>query len=127
MDVLKPIGDRLPYDLVFEVLNVFVKVQVKSAWFDDKKSNYVVDVRRTKTNRRTMKRDRYSECDFDFALVYIEPQDVFYIFPCDVFTKYGSEIHLVESMKRQRKPRSSEFRDAWDLITQWAAQRESVA
>ena len=46
--------------------------------------------------------------------------DVFYVMPCDVFIDYGSEIHFVEATKRQRKPKSSEFRNAWDLILQWA-------
>jgi PD-(D/E)XK endonuclease len=32
--VLKPIGDRLPYDLVFDVSDFLLKVQVKSAWLD---------------------------------------------------------------------------------------------
>ena len=50
--VLKPVGDRLPYDLVFEVYGTLVKVQVKCAWFDEARGNYVVDNRRTKTNRR---------------------------------------------------------------------------
>ena len=45
--VLKPLGDRIPYDLVFDVKGVLVKIQVKSAWFDTKKENYVVDNRRT--------------------------------------------------------------------------------
>jgi streptomycin 6-kinase len=55
--VLEPIGDRLPYDLVFDVSGTLVKVQVKCAWFDDSSQNYVVDNRRTKTNRRSMIRD----------------------------------------------------------------------
>jgi hypothetical protein len=120
-NVLLPVGDRLPYDLVLEVGEKFIRVQVKSAWFDSKKSNFVTDVRRTKTNRRNIKRDAYSENDFDFAAVYIEDLSIFYIFPSKIFVGYGSEIHLVESNKRQRKPLSSDFRDAWDLITQWAA------
>jgi hypothetical protein len=57
--VLKPIGDRLPYDLVFDVESSLVKVQVKSAWFDGPSGNYVVDNRRTKTNRRVMVREAY--------------------------------------------------------------------
>jgi hypothetical protein len=40
------------------------------------------------------------------------------VFPVDVFISYGSEIHLVEADKRQRKPRSAEYRDAWELIWQ---------
>ncbi|MCB0559991.1 MAG: hypothetical protein KDD09_13655 [Phaeodactylibacter sp.] len=53
--VLAPVGDRLPYDLVLDVDGALIKVQVKSAWWDVKKGNYVVDNRRTKTNRRVMK------------------------------------------------------------------------
>jgi hypothetical protein len=70
---LKPIGDRLPYDLVFDIDGILVKVQVKYAWFDEPSSNYVVDNRRTKTNRRLMVREAYKQSDFDFALVYRKP------------------------------------------------------
>jgi hypothetical protein len=115
--VLKPIGDRLPYDLVFDAFGTLVKIQVKSAWLDEPSGNYVVDNRRTKTNRRVMLREVYQSKDFDFALAYIQPLDLFYVFPVDVFIGYGSEIHLVEAERRQRKPRSAEFRDAWHLIS----------
>ena len=123
--VLKPVGDRMPYDLVFDVNGVFVKVQVKCAWFDDQRSNYVVDNRRTKTNRRRMIREVYDSSDFDFALAYLSDLDIFYVFPVDVFISYASEIHLVETDKRQRKPRSAEYRDAWNLILQWAVCEET--
>ncbi len=114
--VLKPIGDRLPYDLVFDVSGFLVKVQVKSAWLDLPSGNYVVDNRRTKTNRRVMLRKAYQSSDFDFALAYIQEIDLFYVFPVDIFIGYGSELHLVEAEKRQRKPRSAPYRDAWNLI-----------
>ena len=55
-EVLRPIGDRLPYDLVLDVNSNLIKIQVKSAWFDSHKENYVVDNRRTRTNRRKMVR-----------------------------------------------------------------------
>ncbi|RYC67655.1 group I intron-associated PD-(D/E)XK endonuclease [Spirosoma sordidisoli] len=114
--VCKPIGDRLPYDLVFDVDGQLIKIQVKSAWFDDKRGNYVVDTRRTKTNRREMIRDTYSPTDFDFAIVYIDSLHVFYVIPVHCFIAYGSEIHLVETAKRQRKPKSATFREAWSLL-----------
>ena len=123
--VLRPVGDRLPYDLVFDVGGALVKVQVKSAWFDAPSGNCVVDNRRTKTNRRIMVRGMYSAVDFDFALAYIEDVGVFHVFPCEVFIGYGSEIHMVEADKRQRKPKSADYRDAWHLIPQWAACRET--
>jgi hypothetical protein len=117
--VLRPVGDRLPYDLVFDIAGRFIKIQVKSAWLDEPSGNYVVDNRRTKTNRRVMLRDVYQPTDFDFALVYLENLDLFYVFPVDVFISYGSEIHLVEAEKRQRKPRSTAYRNAWHLIQQF--------
>ena len=119
--VARPIGDRLPYDLILDVKGKLAKIQIKSAWLDAVKQNYVVDNRRTKTNRRQMIRSPYDSADFDFAIVYLADIDVFYVFPSMVFVSYGSEIHLVEAVKRQRKPASSVFRDAWELIEQWAA------
>lgn len=119
--VLRPVGDRLPYDLVFDVEGILIKIQVKYAWYDRASSNYVADNRRIKTNRREMVRQTYKESDFDFALVYVEQIDLFYIFPVDIFISYGSEIHIVEVEKRQRKPRSAEYRDAWDLLSQKAS------
>ena len=38
-----------------------------------------------------------------------------FIYAVDVFIGYGSEIHLVETEKRQRKPRSAQYRQAWEL------------
>jgi len=70
--VLRPVGDRLPYDLVFDIGGCLLKVQVKSAWFDAARSNYVVDTRRTRTNRRQMLRACYGEADFDFAIAWLE-------------------------------------------------------
>lgn len=123
--VLHPVGDNLPYDLVFDVLGTLVKVQIKCAWFDEDTRNYVVDNRRTKTNRRIMVRGAYSQADFDFALAYLPDCNLFYVFPVDVFISYGSEIHMVETDKRQRKPKSVVYRDAWKLILQWAANEET--
>ena len=89
--------------------------------------NFVVDNRRTKTNRRIMVRKSYQITDFDFLLIYLAVLDLFYIMPIEVFIGYGSEIHIVESDRRQRKPRSSEYRDAWELILQWATHKETCA
>lgn len=123
--VSRPIGDRLPYDLVFDDQGVLVKIQVKCAWFDANRQNWVTDNRRTKTNRRFRLRDRYKVQDFDFAVVYLPDLDVYYVFPVHVFIRYASEIQMVEADKRQRKPESANYRDAWELIVQWAACRET--
>jgi len=72
-----------------------------------------------------MIRGFYQPSDFDFALAYITDIDLFYVFPVEVFISYGSEIHLVEADTRQRKPNSTNYRDAWELILQWAACAET--
>jgi hypothetical protein len=124
--VLKPVGDRLPYDLVFDVDGRLVKVQVKAAWFYEPAGSYLLDNRRTKTNRREMLRETYTPRDFDFALVYVTDLPLFYVFPVSVFIDYAGQITLVESDKRQRKPRSANYRDAWDLIRTWAPSEETL-
>jgi len=118
--VSKPIGDRLPYDLVADVHGKLVKIQVKCSWFDDKNMVHCVDVRRTKTNRRFMLRELYSKEDFDFALVYIPEIHIFYVIPVEVFIGFGSTVSLVEVDNRQRKPKSAIYREAFDLISNWA-------
>ena len=114
--VLRPVGDRLPYDLALDCDGRLVRIQVKSAWYEPSKDLYTVDVRRTKTNRRRMLRDRYASKDFDIAILYLHERDVFYVMPVDVFISYGSGISLVENLKRQRKPRSAAYRERWDLL-----------
>jgi len=114
--VSRPIGNRLPYDLIFDVEGELLRIQIKSAWFDEASENYIVDNRRTKTNRREMVRDVYTASDFDFAIIYLPDIKVFYVMPIEVFIQYGSSIAFVESEKRQRKPRSSEFREAWQVL-----------
>ena len=109
---------------MFDIEGKLFKIQVKSAWFDSSKNNYVVGCRRTKTNRRTMLRAKYKSFEFDFAVLVIEKLEVFYVMPFDVFNSYGSEIHLVETAKRQRKPKSWVFREAWELFLHRAASKE---
>ena len=113
--VLKPIGDRLPYDLALDVDGKLLRVQVKSAWHYN--GSYTVDTRRTKTNRRHMIRKRYDENDFDFAIVYIDRLETFYVIPISKFSAYKSGISLVETKKRQRKPKSAIYRERWDLLS----------
>ena len=113
--VLKPIGGRLPYDLALDVNGKLLKIQVKSAWHYN--GSYTVDSRRTKTNRRRMLRSRYDDKDFDFAIIYIERLEVFYVIPILAFSAYKSGISLVETKKRQRKPQSAIYRERWDLLS----------
>jgi len=115
--VLKPVGDRLPYDLAIDLNGRLVRIQVKSAWFTSRAQSYSVDVRRTKTNRRRMLRERYNKDDFDFAILYIDSLRIFYVMPVSVFVTYASTISLIETDKRQRKPVAAEYRERWDLLS----------
>ncbi|MBN2097340.1 MAG: endonuclease [Candidatus Omnitrophica bacterium] len=121
--VLRPVGDRLAYDLGVDLTGKFIRIQVKSAWFNEKDSCYVVDSRRTKTNRRRMLRKRYNADDFEFAIIHIADLSVFYVMPVSVFSRYGSTITLVESDKRQRRPRSANYRERWDLLSNGSLSR----
>ena len=114
--VLQPVGDRLPYDIGVDRAGKLIRIQVKSAWFNKKDACYVVDARRTKTNRRRMLRQRYASDDFDFAVIYLADVHVFYVLPVSTFVRYGSTITIVESEKRQRRPQSAEYRERWDLL-----------
>lgn len=125
-NVLLPVGDRLPYDIAVDISGSLIRIQVKSAWFDKTKRMWSVDVRRTKTNRRRMLRARYCNNDFDFAVLYIDALNVFYVMPVEVFIKYGSTISLVEDVKRQRKPESADYRNRWELLEIWAARSETA-
>ena len=71
-----------------------------------------------------MLRFRYEADDFDFAVLYIG-SNVFYVMPSSVFNSYGSTISLVEEEKRQREPRSTKFRNRWDLLSSWAPPAET--
>jgi hypothetical protein len=115
LKVLKPIGDRLPYDLAVDLDGRLIRIQVKSAWKQN--GAFIVDSRRTKTNRRLMVRSRYQEGDFDFAVLYIQELDVCYVMPCYDFNQFKSGISLVEDKTRQRSPKSAAFREAWGLLT----------
>jgi len=115
--VLKPIGDRLSYDLGLDLGSKLLKIQVKSAWFNEKDKHYVVDTRRTKTNRRRMLRHRYDKNDFDFAIIYLADLNTFYVMPISEFSSYSSTITFVESEKRQRKPKSANFKEKWSLLS----------
>jgi len=121
--VLRPLGDRLPYDLGIDIKGKLIRIQVKSAWFNKKDKCYVVDARRTKTNRRRMLRKHYGKDDFDFAIIYVADLNVFYVMPISVFSRYGSTITFIESEKRQRKPKSAIYRECWELLSNGSLSR----
>lgn len=118
-NVLRPYGDRLPYDLAVVVGGKLLRIQVKSAWANKKHKRYVVDVRQTKTNRRRMVRKYYDNSDFDFAIVYIQDLNDFFVIPIKIFTCYRSTLTLVEienSQVRFDRMKIKRYRNSWYLL-----------
>ena len=114
LKVLRPVGDRLPYDLGVDRGGRLVRVQVKSAW--SRADKYIVDCRRTRTNRRRMVRARYRASDFDYAVLYIQEKHVFYILPSRIFCRFGSEITLCLRAGSKQRPVSDRYRERWDYL-----------
>lgn len=112
--VLRPVGNSLPYDLIIDVSGSLVKIQVKSAWKGKPTKSYIVESRRTKTNRVRMVRARYTDNDFDFAIVYIPETKDFYIIPVSEFIKYKGAITL------SKNSRASIYLNSWELIQKFA-------
>lgn len=119
--VLKPVGDRLPYDLAVDRNGKLIRIQVKSAWFY--RGAYKVDARMTKTNRRIIIRKYYNKNDFDVAIIYIQDVNIFYIMPQQVFSSYKSEISFIEIARHQRKPESAAIR--LEYLAQGIGEKES--
>jgi hypothetical protein len=115
LNVLRPLGDRLPYDLAVEKDGSLIRIQVKMAW-NDPSGNYVIDIRRSQTNRRVFKHTKYETGDFEFLIAWLPDLDVFYIFPSDFACTFGSSIAMVEGVRRQRLPKSAGYRNKWDLL-----------
>ena len=44
-NVLKPIGDRLAYDLAIDLNGELLRIQIKAAWYNDNKAMFIVDNR----------------------------------------------------------------------------------
>jgi len=114
-----PVGDRLSYDLIFDINNKLHRIQVKCAWPDKSYGSYLVDVRTSKTNRTKYKYVKYNDNDFDFAIMVIIEHNILYIMPSNIFNSYGSIITLLNPNnedKSQRLPKSYEYKNAWQLL-----------
>lgn len=70
-EVLLPIGDRNPYDLVFDDGNKLKKVQVKFAG-KSSKGDYKAGLRIAGGNQSFNYMKKYKDSDFDFLFVYTE-------------------------------------------------------
>lgn len=88
--VLWPVGDRLPYDLVFDIGGLFRRVQVRAAWDSDR--GFAVDF------RKGPKRERYrlTEVDFVVAVVLGDPTDLFYVLPIAAVVEIPGHVRIAD-------------------------------
>jgi hypothetical protein len=73
-----------------------------------------------------MLRQRYGSDDFDFAIIYLADLHVFYVMPVSVFSGYENTVTFVETEKRQRKPKSAQYRQRWDLLSDGLLSRKRL-
>jgi hypothetical protein len=123
-NVLRPLGDRLPYDLAVEFCGTLARIQVKMAW-ESTPGNYIIDIRRSQTNRKVAKYTKYEVTDFDFLVAWLSDLDLFYIFPSEFACSFGSTISMIEGTRRQRPPRSLAYRNKWDLLNDYCGMEQS--
>lgn len=110
--VSKPIGDRAKYDLIFDNGQKLLKIQVKKA-YTQSKSSYKVLVKKSNTNRKEVKYTRYIETDFDFALLYLEDLDLFYVVPvlCFINNNWGYSMNPNNPLSL-----TYAYKEAWNLL-----------
>lgn len=91
------------YDFVVEYQGHLSRVQVKSTMFVDR-GGYSCSVRGW--------RGPYEGNPFDFLVVYVIPEDVWYIIPAEKFHMQGS-IALYPYLKRSKYRK---YKEAWHLL-----------
>lgn len=115
-EVLHPVGDRLPYDLVLAPnAGCFVRIQVKAAYLSG--GAYVIESRKCKTNRVHSRHESYVPGAFDFAIGHIAETEQYFVFPISVFLEYAGQITLYRKDSKTKKlPRAKEYEGRWDLL-----------
>lgn len=79
-EVLLPVGDRRPYDLVVEFEDgTLKKVQCKYTSCKSPAGNYVVPLRVMGGNQTRNKAVKYKKEDFDIIFIYTEGKDLYCI------------------------------------------------
>lgn len=101
--VTKPWGETLEYDFILESAAKFVRVQVKSTGFKDR-GGYSCSVRRC--------RGAYEGDPFDYAAVYVVPEDLWYIIPEEVVHGKKSIMVYPYFGKSKYEP----YREAWGAL-----------
>jgi hypothetical protein len=101
--VAKPWGDSDRYDFVVEAGSGFWRVQVKSTRYRRGEKYCVVLQRKGET---------YHEDEIDFLVVYVEPEDLWYVLPIEMVASLRG-LGLYPWLRRSKFDR---YREAWCLL-----------
>lgn len=115
-EIAIPNGDRVPYDLIVDTGTKLVKIQVKCLTTTTRYGNYAVGVRRIRLNNRSQKIKWYKEGDYDFMVVYILPEDTFFVLPYQFTSSYSGTITL--GLDNKKELPSSKYKEAWYLLNE---------
>jgi len=102
-----PAGDNLPYDVVVDNGQKLLKIQIKTA----EGYNGIYNIK----NRRSQGK-KYNLEDFDFACVYIERLNIFYIMPVEEFIGFSGNIRIVEGNYLGNSSKLFDRQNAWKLL-----------
>jgi hypothetical protein len=103
LQVSKPWGETAHYDFVVEGDGQFNRVQVKSTMFVDR-GGYSCSVRGAS--------GPYEKDAFDYAAVFLIPEEIWYIIPEKEIEGQGS-VAVYPHLKRSKY---GKYREAWDLL-----------
>ena len=110
LTVCKPLGDSEPFDfVVFNVRRAMNRIQVKSSWNR---------VWRAYGYCATNSGKPFDRSTFDFLVVVVPDQDVWYVIPADAV--HGKKLIYVYPVRPKRRKKAADYepyREAWHLLT----------
>ena len=119
--VAKPWGESDRYDVVVRVGRTFWRVQVKSVLGTAvSRRHYRITTTGGNSDRG---RTPYSRDEIDFLVAYIFPEDIWYVFPAHVIENHTCVCVAPGS----KKSRLEQYREAWKLMNDTAAEHGSIA
>jgi hypothetical protein len=103
LTVCKPWGDTTRYDFVVEHASEFCRVQVKSTAF-----------LRDHFWACRLPKQAYTANQFDYLVVYVIPEDIWYIIP---FAAVGGRTSILLLDPRLPRSKYLPYLEAWQLLT----------
>lgn len=114
-NVLVPYGDRLSYDIVAETSNKFIRLQVKTAYYNKKEDIFNGNTRRARTNRKNYSFTQVDIKGADFFIYVVQEYNCFYILPSNIVSKYKSKCGFTPHRSRKGKG-LEQYKNKWNIL-----------